>query len=144
MNSWTSTSAKVWASWLDIRISFHPHGEIMMRIYLFPASAVGSGPSTSMVIYMFHGRAHIVYIQWGFDFLVRSSLLSTYITVSTPLLDIMPTLDPVESLHDTAQGLDSPQVTSCWCIVQLLQISMPLGVSLLYNGIPRGCLPEPI
>lgn len=54
----------------------------------------------------------------------------------------MPTLDPVESLPDTAQGLSSPQVTSCWGIVQLLHL--PLGVQLVYNGVPRGCLPEPI
>ena len=59
-------------------------------------------------------------------FLVRSSLLSTYITVSTPLLDVMPTLDLVESLPDTAKCLSNPQVTSCWGIVQLLEISMPL------------------
>ena len=44
-----------------------------------------------------------------------------YITLSAPVLYITSTLDPIESLSDTAQGLGYPQVPRGREVVQLLK-----------------------
>ena len=52
---------------------------------------------------------------------MRASFLSTDVTISAPLLHLLSSLDPIESLSYAAKCLGNSQVTKCFAIVHLLQ-----------------------
>ena len=68
-----------------------------------------------------HWRTNIVFFHGSSGLLVRASSMCTDITLSAPVLYITSTLDTIESLSDTAQGLGYPQVPRGREVVQLLK-----------------------
>ena len=78
---------------------------------------------------------------------MRASSLCTDITLSAPVLYITSTLDPIESLSDTAQGLGYPQVPRGREVVQLLKYFGSMcfrEYELFLGGISSWGLPQSV